>query len=637
MCGICGIIDPNGFKSDLIKRMNQLASHRGPDGEGYWFLKDSLGSQILCLGGFNVDGKAILGLGHRRLAILDLSPAGLQPMSGQDKKVWIVFNGEIYNYLELKKELSDLNFNFETATDTEVILKAYQCWGTDCFRRFNGMWAIVLVDLSKRCLILSRDRLGIKPLYYFNKGNKFAFASEIKQFFALEDIRAKANLNAIIEYIDTGYDHAPDTFFQDIKAFPAGSWARFPIEELSELKSNSFWFPDAVEASLLSRGNARDRLKSLFEDSVSLRLRSDVPVGVCLSGGLDSSSIYGQLQRLKPNSAASLHSFSAVFDDRRFDERKYIEIVVNAFAGITHYAFPKPEGFIEEFDNFIYHHDEPPGSLIQYAGWVVMRMVRDNNVPVLLNGQGGDELFSGYWPAYYLFLAQAKYFFIFRALKHFISSILPGGNPSLVGQLPAYLHRYLFRKERKGREVLLPEQKARGLSLKKNWVLAAQNISPFEYRMQEITRIHLPRLLKWEDRNAMAFGIEARFPFLDHRLVEFAVSLPAGMNLQRGWNKLLIRESFADILPEAIRWRRSKIGFEIPQTEWMRNELRPEFEKWQDRPAGQLRDIIDTRIFFALVKKMTRIKKLHRMNEWQKLIVRIFLLDRWFKRFNVDL
>ena len=350
-------------------------------------------------------------------------------MASKDRRVWIAFNGEIYNYLELRDELIQLGHIFTTSTDTEVILAAYDQWGTRCFARFNGMWGLAIADLRRRVVVLSRDRLGVKPLYVWAKHGALAFASEIKQFFALPGVEAVANMDAIAEYIDTGYEAPPATFFADIHAFPAGCWGEVSHTQPQHPAPQPYWHLERLAVTKVSRDEATERTRSLFEDGVKLRLRSDVPVGVCLSGGLDSSSIFSQVQWLKHSKGDSTYAFSAAFPEAGFDERPYIKIVLDQCGGKVFYTFPNAETFLEDFQ-FIYHHDEPPGCMSQYAAWCVMRLAREHGVPVLLNGQGGDEVFSGYWPAYYLFLRQHSARFPLHVVQHLLGALLPGGNPA---------------------------------------------------------------------------------------------------------------------------------------------------------------------------------------------------------------
>jgi asparagine synthase (glutamine-hydrolysing) len=638
MCGICGWIRPSGLELRPFVRMNRLASHRGPDDEGYW-IWDGQSSRTQLVESRLVDeanSRGVIALGHCRLAILDLSAAGRQPMASSDRRVWIAFNGEIYNYLELRDELIQLGHRFGTNTDTEVILAAYRQWGTECFARFNGMWGLAIADLGRRVVFLSRDRLGVKPLYVWAKNGSLAFASEIKQFFALPGVEPVANLDAIAEYVDTGYEVPPATFFADIQAFPPGCWGEIYIERPQHPTAQPFWRPDRLSVTKVSRDEAIEQTRSLFEDSVKLRLRSDVPIGVCLSGGLDSSAIFGQVRRLNGEGDSSC-AFSAAFREASFDERQYIKAVLNQFGGKASFTFPTAERFLEDFDHFIYHHDEPPGSMSQHAAWCVMRLAREHGVPVLLNGQGADELFSGYWPAYYLFLRQRAARAPLHVIDHVVGALLPGGNPTLVAQMPPHFRQYRHRSRRNNRALLQPCRASNGFTLTENWAHAAQKLGPVQYRLAEIRHVHLPRLLKWDDRNSMAFSIEGRYPFLDYRLVEWAVSLPPEMNFRRGWNKLLLRQALSDILPPAIQWRRSKVGFETPQSLWIRTTLRPTVLHWAEEPSDRLQEIVERSRLKDMAESLMALKNPHKMDECQKLLIRLFFLDRWLELFKADI
>ena len=638
MCGICGWIRPSGLELRPVVRMNRLASHRGPDDEGYWIWDghSATGQFVESRFADQSDHHGVVAIGSHRLAILDLSAAGRQPMASKDRYVWIAFNGEIYNYLELRDELVQFGHTFTTGTDTEVILAAYDQWGTGCFARFNGMWGLAIADLRRRVVVLSRDRLGVKPLYVWAKNGSLAFASEIKEFVALPGVQAVANMDAVVEYIDTGYEAPPATFFEDIRAFEAGCWGEISLERPQYPMAQSFWDPEQLAVTKVSRDEAIERTRFLFEDAIKLRFRSDVPVGICLSGGLDSSSIFCQVQQRKNGQGHSTYAFSAAFHEAAFDERPYIKIVLDQYGGQAFYTFPTAETFLEDFDSFIYHHDEPPGSMSQYAAWCVMRLAREHRVPVLLNGQGGDELFSGYWPAYYLFLRQLSVRSPLHVIEHLLGALLPGGNPTLVSQMLPHFRRYQHRTKRDHRALLRPYWSSSGFTLTKNWAQAAQRLEPVQYRFAEIRHVHLPRLLKWDDRNSMAFSIEGRYPFLDYRLVEWAVTLPPEMNFSRGWNKLLLRQALSDTLPPPIQWRRSKVGFETPQSVWIRTTLRPTILNWVQRPSERLREIIEPSQLKRLAETSLGSGHLHRMDEGQKLLVRLFFLDRWLELFKLD-
>ncbi|MGB8214204.1 MAG: asparagine synthase (glutamine-hydrolyzing) [Anaerolineales bacterium] len=637
MCGICGWLNPKGVDLQSLVSVNRLAAHRGPDGEGYWLYDGNTPtgewfghSEVT----ENLARMGVLGLGHRRLSIIDLSDDGLQPMPSTSRQQWIVFNGEVYNYLELRSELSQAGYVFQTNSDTEVILAAYHQWGTACFNHFNGMWGLVIVDLEKRKLILSRDRLGIKPLYYWQDSNSFAFVSEIKQLLGLPGFVPTANLNAVVEYIDNGYEIPPETFFQDVKAFPPASFAEVALDSIIEPQARRFWGIDDLLPASQNQSEAGEKLRFLFEDSVRLRMRSDVPVGVCLSGGLDSSLIYGEIQTLRANRNAT-HAFSASFQDKRFDESPFVELILDKYGGQIHYAFPDAVSFLEDFETFIYQHDEPPGSISQYAAWSVMRLARQNLVPVLLNGQGGDELFSGYWAAYYLYLRHHLLRDPWMVASHLIGAFLPGGNPEMIKEMPPHFRQYLIRKTEANRNVLSDALLAYKPGVPQNWAIQSQKIRPENFRWAEISRIHLPRLLKWDDRNSMAFAIEGRYPFLDYRVVEFAMRLPVEMNFHAGWNKYLLRKSLGHLIPAEIQWRRSKVGFVTPQSTWLQTTLKPVFLDWVQTPSASLCQMIDREKLKTLVRELLSSGPIHPMNEDQHLLFRLFALDAWLNRFKI--
>jgi asparagine synthase (glutamine-hydrolysing) len=495
---------------------------------------------------------------------------------------------------------------------------------------------LAIADLHSRVLILSRDRLGIKPLYVWAKNGMLAFASEIKQLLALPGITAVANMDALVEYIETGYEAPPATFFADIHAFPAGCWAAVSLDQPQAPSPLPFWHPEQLTLRQMDDGEARERTRCLFADAVRLCLRSDVPVGVCLSGGLDSSSVLGQVQQLKDGKGAPTYAFSAAFHEASFDERQYIELVLKQCGGEGYYTFPSADAFLEDCNDFIFHHDEPPGSLSQYAAWSVMRLARQHGVPVLLNGQGGDELFSGYWPAYYLFLRRQLVQAPCRVAEHVLGALSPAGNPALILQALPHFRQYRHRRRRDNRTLLQPRWASAGFNVAANWAVVAQHLEPVQYRLAEIRHIHLPRLLKWDDRNSMAFSIEGRYPFLDHRFVEWAMTVPLEMNLKRGWNKLLLREALSAILPPAIQWRRSKVGFETPQSAWIRTTLRSVLTQWATHPSERLQAISEPSRLKRFAEQLLRSNTLDKMDERQLVLVRLYFLDRWLTLFRVD-
>ena len=566
MCGISCIIDKNQtIDESVLSRFTDCIGHRGPDSRGVAKFANSSGFPETSQRNFPV------GLGHRRLSIIDLSEAGSQPMFSTDRNFVIVFNGEIYNYLEIRKELEKEGIVFNSHTDTEVILEAYRKWGGQCLSKFNGMWAFAILDRQKRKLFVSRDRIGVKPLYYYRNGGIIAFASEIKQFFELPGFKKDPNIDACLSYLVTGYEMPPETFFKGVMSFPPGCFAETDLDS-PEVKPEEFWTAEKISIGKYGEDEIISRIGEIFSASVNFRLRSDVPVGGCLSGGLDSSAIFVEMKHLQPSH--TFNAFSACFDDPGIDERKFMKRVINSTGSRQIQVFPNEKDFIADMPDFFRQHDEPVGSISMYAQYKIMQAARREKIPVLLDGQGGDELFSGYWPAYFLMLKD------FYRSKNFISILSHsagtffGGNTGLLSQAYSHLSEYRRRDARALPFTISGKYMGRLEEIKTlKWHRDAQNLTPCEYRKAEIFRIHLPRLLKWEDRNSMAFSIESRVPFLDVNLVELLLSVNPEMNMRKGWTKYLFRKAMDSKLPKDICWRKDKKGFETPQEKWMKSGI----------------------------------------------------------------
>ncbi len=564
MCGIsCIISKDRTLDETVLSRFTDCIGHRGPDSRGVAKFANSSGLPEISQGNFFV------GLGHRRLSIIDLSDAGSQPMFSTDKEFAIVFNGEIYNYIEIKKELEKEGAVFKSHTDTEVIIEAYRRWGNQCLSRFNGMWAFAILDRKKRKILISRDRIGVKPLYYYRNGDVIAIASEIKQFFEIPGFRKEPNTDACLSYLITGYEMPPATFFKNVMTFPPGCFAEIDLDS-PEVKPEQFWTPEKFPVRKYEEDEIVSRIGEIFSASVNFRLRSDVPVGGCLSGGLDSSAIFVEMKQLQPSQ--TFNAFSACFDDPAIDERKFMKSIIGKTGSRHIEIFPNADEFISDLPAFLHQHDEPVGSISMYAQYKIMQAARREKIPVLLDGQGGDELFSGYWPSYFLML---KNFYrnknIFPIFKHSVGTLF-GGNTELLSQAFSHLSEYRKRDSRALPFTINKKymEQLEGISTLK-WHREAQNLSPCEYRKAEIFKIHLPRLLKWEDRNSMAFSIESRVPFLDVNLVELVLSVNPEMNMRKGWTKYLFRKAMNSKLPKDICWRKDKKGFETPQEKWMKS------------------------------------------------------------------
>lgn len=618
MCGIACIISHKQLQKNTLENFTNAVAHRGPDGMGIakFAITDTVERQPEHTDNY------FIGLGHRRLSILDLSDAGSQPMTSPDKSCIICYNGEVYNYLELKEELKKKGVDFKSNCDTEVILAAYMIWGTECFKRFNGMWSIIILDRIKREIIVSRDRLGIKPLYYYNNKGTLAFGSEIKQFTQLPGFTRKPNSESCIAYLINGYEIPPETFWQGIYSFPSANYARIDLkkEEL-EIKFMQFWDPKKIQIQPISSVDAISQVKKLFSDAVRFRLRSDVPVGSCLSGGLDSSSIFIDMGKHEPE--VEFSAFSACFEDKFSDEREFMEVVVNNTKCEHIKEFPENADFAADFNSLLAQHDEPIGSASIYAQYRVMRSAREKKVPVLLDGQGGDELFSGYWQTYFLFMDDLRKKHKYLKLSgHLLGALLTGGNGQLILESIAGFRE--FRKRSKlNFEYKIKKNLANNLPYSSTTYDNIRSMTPQEYRIHELVNLRLPRLLKWEDRNSMAFSIESRVPFLDINLIEFILSISPEMNMKKGWTKYLFRQAMSNRLPHKICWRKDKKGFETPQEKWMKDgPFHQELLRWSKVKDHPVSDYIETS-FLDINNSING--KLFDSNS----MFRLYCLDKW--------
>ena len=600
MCGIAGAfsIDGAGVDPGQLRAMAEALRHRGPDDEGY-LLVDGSGSVEERRGPDTVlergvglrhvcqesETRYMLGLAHRRLSIIDVSAAGHQPMASPDGRLWLVYNGEVYNYVELRRELEALGYRFHSDSDSEVVLRAYEHWGERCLDRFNGMWAFALADLRRGRLFCARDRLGVKPFYYWFDGTRFAFASEIKALLRLPFVGRTPNERLVWEFLVLGaLDHTDETFVAGIHALGAGQQLVLSFD--GQLRRRTYWNVPVHELrDETGRPAARDQVEQVRElliDAVRLRLRSDVSVGFCLSGGLDSSSIVGIADRLldethRPQVGERLKVFHSAFDDPAIDEREYVRAVVGQTRATPFYVFPSSAELVEDFERLVWHQDEPFGGPSVYAQYRVVRRAREAGVKVLLDGQGGDELFGGYYRyagAMWLQLLSARRFD--RALAALTTNASVIGRHALLRlalrSLPIPLARGVLLRSTTTAGLLDPdfrtahaEQADRFLDETRASGTVAQMLA------LDLTRRSLPRLLRFEDRNSMAFSLESRVPFVDDpRLIELVCSLPDSAKIWHGWSKYILRQAMGGILPEVVRWRKRKLGFSVPEHRWAR-------------------------------------------------------------------
>lgn len=588
MCGINGIISLDINIKRQITEMNFLLRHRGPDDEGYIFINsnqkyfksfcgydsiDYFKEKLPNISTANYDNYNVI-LAHRRLSIIDLSQNGHCPMSDESGKIWITYNGEIYNYIELRDELRTLGHTFQTESDTEVIIKSYLQWGKECQNHFNGMWAFAIWDSRCNELFLSRDRFGVKPLYYSITKNLFAFSSEIKPLMLLQKENIRINKKQIPFYVLYGNRlNTNETYLENIFSLKPSHYAVF---KEGNLRTEQYYEISFAENSN-NEHHLKDELIHLLSDSIKLRFRSDVPVGTCLSGGFDSSSIVALSDKILNG---RLQTFSAVWKEPECDESKYIDIVNSKFDCVSNKIIPKDTEFEDVIDKISYYQEIPTEGPGLYPQWYVMQEAK-KKVKVLLDGQGGDEVFGGYFQtATHLrsLIANKDVKNIFIDFSLFLKFLNQNGIHSFSGWLFPKLYNKIVRRFLSSRSKMLnpdilsftgkqsSEYDSDPPKITKSYL---NNLS---YHF--IRNITIPTLLHYEDRSSMAHSIESRVPFLDYRLVEFGLNLKPIHLQSKSVSRPLYRKALSPYLPESIVNRKDKLGYPVPFGKWTRTTLK---------------------------------------------------------------
>lgn len=569
MCGISGIVSLNRRSVDksMLEKMSEALLHRGPDAYGFWYNSDNT-----------------VGFGHRRLSIIDLTDKGLQPFIYLNKYV-IIFNGEIYNYREIKQDLTLKGVSFMTETDTEVLGALYHQYKNKMFSAIDGMFSFVIYNQETKEIFGARDRFGEKPLYYTIHNNQFYFASEIKAFWHA-GIPRKINPSRLYYFLTKKICEYPQyndtTFFENIfQVLPGNCFTLTPGGPSFE----RYWNIDAIQVnSKIDFKDAVLMLKDLFDESIKNRLRADVPIGSSLSGGLDSSIIVKIIEYYKTNSNVQ-KTFSARFKNFTKDEGEFIETLLKSSNTIdSYFTWPNENLFSDTLDKISYYQDEPFASASIVAQWHVMKLVKENNITVLLDGQGADEIFAGYLSFINPYMNELYKSNLkeYHKQKKYLRDILNikfklGINAQLLLRFP-----WSFKALKPLRKIL-PKNETKEirnhfgfnkLFLKNVRFTDYQNPSQnndclLRAQLNTIKYDGLPSLLRYADRNSMAHSLEVRMPYLSHKLAEFALSLPISYKINMGYPKFILRESFADKVPEQIVWRKDKIGYEAPQSEWL--------------------------------------------------------------------
>jgi len=565
MCGLAGFfsnLGPDQTRKSL-EQMLQIQSHRGPDSRGLW-----------CGSVCGID----VGLGLNRLKILDLSDAANQPMISENGRYVLVYNGEIYNYVELRAQLTASGVVFRTQGDTEVLMQALILWGPSALSRLNGMWAILLLDRIGGEIVLSRDRFGVKPLYTYFDERGLVVSSEIKAILEVANRHFQVQTNVANAYLRQGILCAgSETFFDGIEEFPAGCWATFRIADVGRkrLEPKRYWTTPISPATNLSERELVESVRETFIDSVKLRLRSDVSVGVLLSGGLDSSAIAATVHHLDP-SRDDIKLISAVGANGHNDEQPFIDVMATYLNRhvekvVLNY---RPSKALDMISEATWFNDEPIGSFSTLAHYVLMKRAKELDVTVLLSGQGADESLCGYnkYLGFYLqqLISSGRWLSATRVFRTFMRS------GTVLSQV-----NYREAKRYFPNWLRLPETDVRGPAL-----LAANdrmdvglNGGVLDRQIRDIEIFSVPALVHYEDRMSMANAREIRLPFLDYRVVSRLVSLPVELKLRAGWTKWIFRKAMEPLLPHTIAWRKDKQNFIVPQNNWLRTELRDDISK----------------------------------------------------------
>ncbi len=615
MCGLFGAIKFNGFfNSKDHERFNNslnLVSYRGPDSSGFMSFCTSE-KMVGDVSKFNVF------FGHRRLSIIDLSERGNQPFT-DGSGLWIIYNGEIFNYIELREDIKKKGYRFRTDSDTEVILKVYQIYGEDGFHLLNGMWSFAILDMNMHKVILSRDRFAIKPLFYTQVNDEILFSSEIKQLLPILPTK-EIDQNIMFCFLAQGIvDNNDNTFYKNIfKVTPKNNLVIYLNSGVIEKRK--YWDYN-VDQSIDSK-NIIESFRELFIDSVRIRLRSDVKIGALLSGGLDSSSISIIANKLNNG---NLETYSVISEDSRFSEEKFIDILVKGSGIKNRKLLYHHEDALNSIKDVIYHNDEPIGGFSIVAQYNIFKKIKkETDIVVVLSGQGGDEILMGYLKYFFFnlkdLIKQKKYY---DAVNQIFMSLIK----------KTVLYQFKMSSAYRYLPAINPYKTK---NIKQNYLRYPGKLEHiWEYssikhrQILDIDNYSVPALARYEDRNSMAHSLETRLPFLDHRLVNLVLSMSTELKLKNGWTKHILREAMHD-LPNEIRWRRDKQGFSTPEDLWLKNNYRPMIENmFGGNSLLHEMGVIDSKIFLNYYHRYLKGEN----NIWHSDISRVLFAELWLRMF----
>lgn len=593
-----------------------------------------------------------MALGHRRLAIIDVSDAGLQPMSDASQRFHLVFNGEIYNYIELRDEMRAKGEVFVSKSDSEVLLRAFMLWGEEALSRLRGMFSFLIWDDRDKKLFAARDRFGIKPLYMVSTPHGVAFASEIKQLLGLPTISGRMNIARVHDFLASGVsDHTSETMFDGIVQVRGGECATVDASRSTPISVNvRRWYPATASELSISEGEAAERFRKLLTESVQLHLRSDVPVGSCLSGGLDSSAIVCLMSGMMGSDAggSKVNTVSACYAEKSVDEKPFMDAVVAHAHTEPHFIFPKAEDVFQRASDITWHQDEPFGSTSIFAQWCVFEEARRVGVKVMLDGQGADEQLAGYHGGFSYYMADLTRRRQFAQLlttiiqrnryhgtslqeqiRHYIVPLLPQGFAGVLRRQ----HRALAQHDWLGTDILREHGNPTTAFQRAGEELGLSPVVDIRTLCMTMTYgSNLAMLLHWEDRNSMAHSIEARVPFLDHPLVEFNLAIGNDHKIVGGDTKRVLRKGMSGVLPQVVRERRDKLGFATPEQIWFRGPLRGLVEDGIEKTLALYPGLMNANGVRALAKEMLDGDRPLDFTLW-----RIINLGMWGERFGVTM
>lgn len=585
MCGIAGLVnfDRRSINRGTLKAMADSIAHRGPDDQGYLTVPAS--GEVTRSRHVESLADGWLGLAHRRLTILDLSPAGWQPMRLGDTNYYITFNGEIYNYVELRQALQKTGRTFDSHSDTEVLLAAYAEWGVRAFSRLVGMFGCAILDLREKKLVFVRDPFGIKPLYYSESAGRLAFASEIKAVLASGVPSRKVCAQRLYDYLRLAQSDAGEqTFLDDVRQLPAAHYVVVDLEQGVVGSPVRYWDLPREPAREISFADATEELRAQFMDNVRLHMRSDVPVGAALSGGIDSSSIVMAMRHIG-GPDQEIHTFSFVPKDESVSEARWMDLVGEKAGVIRHRIQPDADMLLRELDALVTFQDEPFGSIRIYAQHLVYRATQEAGIKVVLDGQGADEQIAGYGKHYPARMASLLRRGDVNAARAFAGNVAASGAMgtrdlwlrAIMDGVPSVLHS--LGRRLSGHRTMpawLQGKWFREQGVITEWSTPAGSDDRLrDLLRQDLTETSLPMLLRWQDRNSMAHSVESRVPFITTALVEKVLSYPERhLITDDGTRKAVFRAAMRGLVPDPILDRQDKVAFVTPELSWL-HVLRP--------------------------------------------------------------